>query len=29
MIDQEENAGRYEDPNVWMLHRLTATETAG
>lgn len=28
MIDREENLGRYEDPNVWMLHRLTATETA-
>ena len=28
MIDREENVGRYEDPNVWMLHRLTGTETA-
>ena len=28
MIDREENVGRYEDPNVWMLHRLTATEPA-
>ena len=23
-IDQEGGVGRYEDPNVWMLHELTA-----
>ena len=23
-IDQEGGVGRYEDPNVWMLHKLTA-----
>jgi hypothetical protein len=22
-IDQEGDVGRYEDPNVWMLHELT------
>jgi GNAT superfamily N-acetyltransferase len=27
-MDREVDVGRYEDPNVWMLHRLTATETA-
>jgi hypothetical protein len=26
-IDREQNVGRYEDPNVWRLHKLAATET--
>ena len=26
-IDREQNVGRYEDPNVWMLRKLAATET--
>jgi hypothetical protein len=22
-IDRERNVGRYEDPGIWMLHRVT------
>lgn len=27
-IDREQDVGRYEDPNVWMVHRPAPTETA-
>jgi hypothetical protein len=27
-VDREQNVGRYEDPNVWILHWLTVRETA-
>ena len=23
MIDRANNVGRYEDPNLWMLHRIS------
>ncbi|MCA1715851.1 MAG: GNAT family N-acetyltransferase [Actinobacteria bacterium] len=28
-IDREQDAGRYEDPNVWMRHRVAGKETIG
>jgi hypothetical protein len=28
-IDREHNVGRYEDPNIWMLHRVGASTRPG
>jgi hypothetical protein len=27
-IDREQNEGRYEDPNIWVLHPIAGEEPA-